>query len=236
MNTEKKYYKHYLNKLGFNTTNILKNYQYILFDLDGTLTDPKEGIINSIQFALNRFGIKKEEHELLHFIGPPLHVSFQEIFGTEEKAFEAVAVYREYFADKGKYENFVYSGIPELLKQLTEKRKTLFVATSKPTIFAEQILAYFNLHHYFKAVIGSNLDGTRTEKKEIIQGVIDQLPGVNPSELVMIGDRKYDIIGAKHHHIDSIAVAYGYGTLEELHHESPHRLVYTVEELSNYIK
>lgn len=214
----------------------MKNYTHILFDLDGTLTDPKEGIINSIQYALKRYGIKKEDHELFHFIGPPLHVSFQELFGTEEKAFEAVAVYREYFSAKGKFENFVYKGIPELLEQLKKRNKTLFVATSKPTIFAEQILEHFKIHHHFKKIIGSNLDGTHTEKKDIIQEVKNQIPLINPNDIVMIGDRKFDIIGAKHHRIDSVAVTYGYGTLEELEAETPQRIIHSVAELLELLK
>lgn len=214
----------------------MKKYKHILFDLDGTLTDPKEGIINSIQYALKRYGIKKEDYELIHFIGPPLHVSFQKIFETEEKAFEAIEVYREYFSTKGKFENFVYNGIPELLKQLNELNKTLFVATSKPTIYSEQILEHFKIHHHFKKIIGSNLDGTRTEKKEIIQEVINQIPNVDLSEVIMIGDRKYDIIGAKHHNIDSIAVTYGYGAIEELEQERPNHIIHGVKELSDLLK
>ena len=213
----------------------MKQYSHILFDLDGTLTDPQEGIINSIQHALKHYGIKKENHELLHFIGPPLHKSFQEIFETEEKAFEAVAVYREYFSTKGKFENLLYKGIPELLEQLNQNNKTLFVATSKPTIFAEQILDYFKIHQHFKTIIGSNLDGTRTEKKDIIQEIVNQLPNVNLDKLVMIGDRKYDIIGAKHFGIDTISVTYGYGTLEELQVEKPTYIVNDVAELKKML-
>ena len=208
----------------------MNHYSHILFDLDGTLTDPQEGIINSIQYALNRYGVKRENHELLYFIGPPLHKSFQEIFETEEKAFEAVAVYREYYSVKGIFENYLYNGIPALLEDLTKNNKQLFVATSKPTIFAEQILHHFNIHHYFKAIIGSNLDGTRTEKKEIIQEIINQLPGINLSKLIMIGDRKFDMIGAKHFGIDTLAVTYGYGSTEELKHEKP---TYIVNEVSD---
>jgi phosphoglycolate phosphatase len=209
----------------------MKQYNYILFDLDGTLTDPQEGIINSIQHALKRYGIEKKNQELISFIGPPLHHSFLEIFGTEEKAFEAVAVYREYYATKGIFENMVYSGMPELLKELTTKNKTMFVATSKPTFFAEQIVKYYGISHHFKAVIGSNLDGTHTDKKEIIQTILDQLPGVNPSEILMIGDRKFDIIGAKHHAIDCASVTFGYGSIEELQAEQPAYIINTIEEL-----
>jgi phosphoglycolate phosphatase len=214
----------------------MKHYTHILFDLDGTLTDPQEGIINSIQYALKHFGIEKQNHELLHFIGPPLHKSFQEFFETEEKAFEAVAVYRTYFAEKGKFENFIYPGIPQLLEQLTQENRTLFVATSKPTIFAEQILHHFNIHHYFKNIIGSNLDGTRTEKKDIIQEIINEFADVDKQKMVMIGDRKFDVIGAKYHKIDSISVTYGYGSLNELQKESPNYFANSVEELHILLK
>lgn len=213
----------------------MKQYSHILFDLDGTLTDPQEGIINSIQFALNRYGVKKENHELLHFIGPPLHKSFQEIFITEEKAFEAVAVYREYYSVKGKFENLLYNGITELLEQLNKNNKTLFVATSKPTIFAEEILHHFNIHHHFKTIIGSNMDGTRTEKKEIIQEIVNQSTHINLEKMVMIGDRKFDIIGAKYFGMDTISVTYGYGTMEELHQEKPTYIVNQVSDLKKML-
>jgi phosphoglycolate phosphatase len=210
----------------------LKSYNYILFDLDGTLTDPQEGIINSIQYALKRFNIQREDHELLQYIGPPLHHSFQEIFGTEKKAFEAVAVYREYYETKGIFENLVYPGMTDLLDDLTSKNKTLFVATSKPTVFAEQIVNHYDIAHHFKAVVGSNLDGSHTDKKEIIQTILDMLPGADHNEMLMIGDRKFDIIGARHHHIDSAAVTFGYGTIDELQQEKPTYIVNTIEELA----
>ncbi|MCE3279618.1 MAG: putative phosphatase [Bacteroidetes bacterium] len=209
----------------------MKNYKYILFDLDGTLTDPQEGIINSIQYALKRFGIKKEDHELIHFIGPPLHHSFQEIFGTEEKAYEAVAVYREYYAEKGIFENLVYSGINELLNELSSMNKVMFVATSKPTFFAKQIVEHYKIDHHFKAVVGSNLDGSHTDKKEIIQTILDMIPEADKKEMLMIGDRKFDIIGAGHHNIDCAAVTFGYGSIDELQNEKPTYIINTIEEL-----
>ncbi|MFY9309420.1 MAG: HAD-IA family hydrolase [Bacteroidia bacterium] len=211
----------------------MKQYKHILFDLDGTLTDPQEGIINSVQYALKRFGIQKENHELIYFIGPPLHKSFETIFGSEEKAFEAVDVYREYYAVKGIFENRLYEGIPALLEELNKNNKILHVATSKPLKFAEQILHHFNIHQHFKIVMGSNMDGSRTEKHEVIQEILNQLPGASVNEFVMIGDRKYDIIGAKHHGIDSIAVAFGYGTMEELKNAAP---MYIVEKVSDLNK
>ncbi|MES2591635.1 MAG: HAD family hydrolase [Bacteroidota bacterium] len=213
----------------------MKQYSHIFFDLDGTLTDPQEGIINSVQYALKRFGIKKEDHELLYFIGPPLHKSFQEIFGTEEKAFEAVEVYREYYSVEGKFENLLYQGIPEMLEELIKHNKTLYVATSKPLFFAEQIIEHFNIAPYFKIIMGSNMDGTRTEKNEVIQEILSQLPDINPENIIMVGDRKYDVIGAKHFGIDTVSVTYGYGSLEELQHEKPTYIVNTVNELKNLL-
>ncbi|HEX8515450.1 MAG TPA: HAD-IA family hydrolase [Bacteroidia bacterium] len=209
----------------------MKKYQYILFDLDGTLTDPQEGIINSIQYALKHFGIKKEDHELIHFIGPPLHHSFREIFGTEAKAFEAIAVYREYYAEKGIFENLVYEGMTGLLEELSAMKKTLFVATSKPTFFAEKIVAHYKIDHHFKAVIGSNLDGSHVEKKDIIQTILDMIPEAQKEEMLMIGDRKFDIIGARQHGIDCAAVTFGYGTIDELQAENPTYIVNTIDEL-----
>jgi len=213
----------------------LKSYNYFLFDLDGTLTDPQKGIINSIQYALRHYGIKKEDHELIHFIGPPLHHSFAEIFGSEKKGLEAVEVYREYYSAKGIFENLVYPGMEELLEKLTAENKTLFVATSKPTFFAEQIVKHFNIAHHFKAVVGSNLDGTHTDKKEIIQTIIDMLPGVDNKEMLMIGDRKFDIIGAKNHGIDCAAVTFGYGSIDELQKEEPAYIINRIEELRQFI-
>lgn len=213
----------------------MKQYKHILFDLDGTLTDPQEGIINSVQYALKRFGVQRENHELLYFIGPPLHKSFEEIFETEQKAFEAVDVYREYYTVKGIFENRLYEGITELLEVLNKNNKTLHIATSKPTKFAEQILHHFNIHHHFKIIMGSNMDGTRTEKHEVIQDILNQLPESNPAEFVMIGDRKFDVIGAKHHGLDSISVAFGYGTLEEIKNAEPTYLAETVNDLKKLL-
>jgi phosphoglycolate phosphatase len=212
-------------------TEKLKTYKYFLFDLDGTLTDPQKGIINSIQYALRRFGIKKEDHELIHFIGPPLHRSFQEIFGTEKKAFEAVEVYREYYATKGIFENLVYPGMEQLLNELTANNKVLFVATSKPSFFAEQIVKHFEIAHHFKAIVGSNMDGSHTDKKEIIQTILDLVPEADKNKMLMIGDRKFDIIGAKYHNIDCAAVTFGYGSIDELQAEKPKYIINRVEEL-----
>jgi len=215
----------------------MRDYQVILFDLDGTLTEPKIGITKSVQYALAKFNIFEENlDKLVPFIGPPLMDSFQEFYNfTPEQARQGVAYYREYFSVKGMYENAVYPGITALLKALTQKGKKLIVATSKPTTFSEKILQHFALDCFFTAVVGSNLDGTRVEKTEIIQAIIEILPQVPKEKIIMIGDRKYDIIGAKNNQIASLAVTYGYGSLEELQGVNPHYLAHSVEELGEII-
>ena len=144
----------------------MKNYDVILFDLDGTLTDSSPGIINSIIYALNKYGISVEDtSKLRRFLGPPLHESFKEFYGfDDEKAMEAVKYYREYFSTKGLLENQVYNGIPELLKNIADNDKRLIVATSKPQEFTDRIMEHFDLTKYFEFVAGSNMDGTRSKK------------------------------------------------------------------------
>lgn len=209
------------------------NYDVILFDLDGTLTDPKEGILNSILYALNSLGIhERDSDRLLKFIGPPLKDSFMEYYGfSEDASLHAIEKYREYFSSKGIFENKVYPGIPELLEDLSFLGKTLVLATSKPTTFAQRILDHFNLASYFHFTGGSNLDGTRTRKSEVIDYVLNAscLPAY--SKPVMIGDRKYDIVGAKELGIDSIGVLYGYGSQQELEKENPTHIVRHVDNL-----
>ena len=210
-------------------------FQNILFDLDGTLTDPKMGITQAVQYALTRFDIVEDNLDNLEsFIGPPLAVSFAEFYGFSElDCKKAVEYYREYFADKGLYENEVYAGILELLQLLVNQQRTLIVATSKPTVFAEKIMQHFGMAPYFKHIYGSNLDGTRSDKGEIIQAIIEE-NDLDKSRTIMIGDRKYDIIGAFKNDIATIAVEYGYGSHEELLNSKPTYIVNTVEELKNH--
>lgn len=193
-------------------------YKYILFDLDGTLTDPKVGITKSVAYALDKMGIPDADVEkLTKFIGPPLMESFMKYYSFgEAEAKQAIEYYREYFRDKGIFENDIYDGIDELLKDLKEKGHILAVATSKPTIFAERIIDYFKLSEYFACIIGSNLDGTRSKKAEVIQYVLDKLEIEDKKQAIMIGDREHDIIGANQVGIDSIGVRYGYGAEDEL--------------------
>jgi phosphoglycolate phosphatase len=216
---------------------LLKGYDVILFDLDGTLTDPKLGITKSVQYSLMSFAINEPcLDKLVSFIGPPLMDSFQEYYGFDNcKAEEAVEKYREYFSVKGLYENAVYPFIPELLDSLRMIGKTLLVATSKPTVYAEKILDHFELRKYFSLVVGSNLDGSRVKKNEVIAYALEKMDLKEYCNVVMVGDRKHDIIGAKEAGIDSIGVLYGYGSVEEFEYEKPTYIVDTVLNLQKLL-
>ena len=211
-------------------------YKYILFDLDGTITESKEGITKSVQYALKKFDIIVESLDLLEkFIGPPLKYSFSEYYGFDEnKSLEAVQYYREYFEKKGIMENKVYDHIEDLLKQLKELKLKLIIATSKPTKFSNIILNNFNLTPYFDVIVGSNMNGTRCTKGEVIKHVVEKYK-IDPNEAVMIGDRKYDMIGARQNNMDSIGVTYGYGSREELKEEEPTYIVDNVMDILNKI-
>lgn len=193
-------------------------YSTILFDLDGTLTDSEQGIINSIEYALTKYEIRLESKaDLRKFLGPPLKDSFIQFCGfSDEKADEAVNFYREYFKEKGIFENIVYQGIYDLLEKLKSKNKTLILATSKPEPFTLRILEHFDLLNYFDFVAGSNMDNTRCRKDEVISYALNSCKITNLSSTIMVGDREHDIIGAKKVGIDSIGVLYGYGNLQEL--------------------
>jgi phosphoglycolate phosphatase len=205
-----------------------------LFDLDGTLTDPRVGITRSIRYALHVLGIDSPpDPELESMIGPPLLDSFRDRFGLgEERARSAVDLYREYFAESGLYENEVHPGIPGLLTELREREITLVLATSKPEIYARRILEHFGLASSFHAMVGSFLDGRRTDKTEVIGAALAQI-GARTSEdaLVMVGDRVHDVVGARANGIDVVAVGYGFGSDEELARACPTRRAATVPEL-----
>jgi len=196
---------------------MLQNINNILFDLDGTLIDPKEGIVNSTLYALNKLDIQENYiDELDTFIGPPLRDSFANRYNlSDDMADKAMSYYREYFSVKGIYENKLYPGVTELLESLSSRNYQLYVATSKPTVYAKEVLKYFKIDNYFRAIIGSNLDNTRTDKTEIISYIISSF-GLMASHTMMIGDRKHDMIGAKNNSMKTIGVTYGYGSLEEL--------------------
>ena len=233
----------------------------ILFDLDGTLTNPKTGITKSVQYALAHFGIEEEADNLTQFIGPPLIDSFMNFYGFSlEQAREGVTVYREYFAPKGIFENDVYPGVPEMLSALKEKGAILAVASSKPELFVEQILEHFDLAKYFDVVVGSLLNETRTSKEEVLEEALRQLGVMSTDNLrqvgytkkdndivatmedddkkatiAMVGDRKFDIIGAKAHGLTAVGVSFGFAEPGELEAEEPDFIAETVEQLKDYL-
>ena len=214
--------------------------KYLLFDLDGTLTDPKIGITTCVQYALHSFGIEEPDLDKLEpFIGPPLRDSFMEFHGfTAEQAEEAVAKYRERFQNTGIFENEVYAGIPEMLKNLQSKGYFLALASSKPQIYVERILEHFDLKKYFAVVVGSELDGTRETKDQVVQETLHQLFKENPIEpdqVYMIGDRKFDVEGARALGVESVGVTYGYGSKEELKEAKADYIVQSVEELEKFL-
>lgn len=211
-------------------------YTTFLFDLDGTLTDPKEGIINSVLYALRKMEIDEpNQEEIESFIGPPIQHSFADRYKMNEKQVEqAVAYFREYLKQSGLLENKVYEMVPCILQELKDEKKRLFVATSKPTIFAKQVLEHFNLSHFFEEIVGSNLDGTRIKKDEIIEYILHTNSELQREEIVMIGDRKHDMIGANCNDVDSIGVLYGYGSEEELKEAGATHIVKHVEELRSF--
>ncbi len=214
--------------------------KYFLFDLDGTLTDPKEGITTCVQYALHSLGIEEPDLDRLEsFIGPPLKDSFMEFYGMdEEQAQAAVKKYRERFNDKGLYENEIYPGIAPMLQMLSEKGFRLAVASSKPTVFVEKILEHFGIRQYFKVVVGSELDGSRTSKDQVVMEALWQLFGAKPilyHEVYMIGDRRFDVEGARAMKVESVGVTYGYGGMEELREAHADYIVESVEELREFL-
>ena len=190
----------------------------VLFDLDGTLTDPKLGITRSIQHALRKRGLPVPDADALEpCIGPPLLETFRERFGlAPDDARRAVDDYREYFEPRGLYENAVYPGIPELLARLRTRGVRIALATSKPTVYAERILDHFALAPHFEHVVGSFLDGRRVAKTELVADALALLDGVPRERAVLVGDRRHDVAGARANGIAAIGVGYGYGTRAEL--------------------
>ncbi|MDD2462706.1 MAG: HAD family hydrolase [Desulfobulbus sp.] len=190
----------------------------LLFDLDGTLTDPKPGITRCIQYALSELGVDAPKADDLEWcIGPPLVQSFARLLPSDdsEQIGQAVLLYRERFAEVGLYENRVYDGVPEALQTLQEGGYRLFLATSKPRVFAKRILDHFGLHPFFTKTFGSELDGQLTDKPSLVRHILAQTGG-NPTQTMIIGDRKYDLLGGRANAIHAAAVTYGYGSEEEL--------------------
>lgn len=211
-------------------------YQFLLFDLDGTLTDPYEGITRCFQYALEAFGIEERQENLKRVIGPPLIDAFMEFYGfSREQGEFAVAKYRERFSVVGLFENEVYAGIPEMLSDLQKAGKTLCLATAKPEVFAKRILEKFDLAKYFSVVVGAELDGTRNYKKDVIAEVLHQLGNPSLDEVLMIGDRKQDIEGARACNVASLGVRFGYAEPGELEQAGCTTYAETVEQLNEYL-
>ena len=210
---------------------------YLLFDLDGTLTNPQEGITKCVQHALRAFGIEEPDLEkLIPFIGPPLIQSFMEFYNmSEEDERKAVAVYRERFSTVGLFENFPYPGIADMLAELKAQGKILAVASSKPTIYVRRILEKFELAPYFDVIEGSNLDGTRVDKKEVIAEVLSQLDNPSADDLLMIGDRKFDVIGAREMGFGCVGVRFGFAAPDELEQSGAVYIADTVRDLHRYL-
>lgn len=211
----------------------------ILFDLDGTLMNTKEGITRCAAYALEAYGIHEDPDNLEFFIGPPLHESFRKFYGfDEEKAVEAAAKYRERYKDIGVYECEPYPGIHDMLRTLCETGHVLGVATSKPEIFAEKIIERFGMKEYFTHIIGSLLDNSRSNKAEVIMEAFRRFgvgEGDSKDEILMVGDREHDIIGAQKCGIASMGVRYGFAKGDELEAAGADWIVDTVEEIAKKI-
>ena len=204
----------------------------LLFDLDGTLTDPGLGITNSVMHALRRFGIEPPVREQLYpFIGPPLADSFRNFYGfSDADARLAVDYYREYYRDCGIFENALYPGVAEMLAALHAKNKRIMLATSKPEQFAEQILEHFAIHKFFDFVAGARMDETRTHKADVVAHALAST-AADPNDCLMIGDREYDVLGSAAHGLKTIGVLYGYGSREELEAAGAWKIAATVDAL-----
>ncbi len=212
-------------------------YKYILFDLDGTLTDSAEGIVNSVIYALKKKGIEEHDRAKLNaFVGPPLVDSFMKYYEmTEEEARGMVPLYREYFEPKGWAENRVYEGIPEVLEKLCAQGKHLIVATSKPEKFAKRILEHFNLAQYFELIRGASMDEKINRKEQVIACVIEDVGAEHVKEMVMVGDREHDVVGARLNGLPCVGVLYGYGSREELETAGAAAICPAVRELPEYL-
>ena len=212
-------------------------YKAIFFDLDGTLTESGEGITKSVQYALEKIGKPEEDLEKLKvFVGPPLMEQFMKYAGVDEATGrKAVEFYRERYEVKGIYENHPYEGVEKMLQELKRKGYILAVASSKPEYYVTQILDYFKLSSYFDVAVGSEMNGARTSKSEVIE---EALKRINMSdkrnEVLMVGDKEHDVLGARAAGLDCVAVAYGYGTQEELTEANPLKIVDSVDELLHF--
>ena len=217
-------------------------YQYLLFDLDGTLTDSAEGIIKCVQYAAEKMGAEyKDAKELRVFVGPPLSESFQKVYGfSKEESQQAIAYYRERFKPIGMFENAVYDGIPELLRKMKETGKVNLIASSKPEEFVKTILEHFDIAKYFDIIVGASMDESRNTKEAVIEEALFQLKSTDQygqysdDKCVMIGDRKYDIQGAKYFGLRNIGVSYGFAPEGELEEAGADVIITPIKPIPSY--
>ncbi len=206
----------------------------IYFDLDGTLTDPKPGITRSIQYALGKLDRPiPPEDELTWCIGPPLRGSMKKLLGTDDLADRAVTLYRERFSDIGLFENEVYPGIEDTLSALARSGRRMFVATSTAHIFAERSIDHFQLRDSFERVFGAELDGTHSDKSDLLGHALQSMR-IDPSQAMMIGDRSFDMVGARNNGMTAVGVLYGYGSEAELRDAGAHQICATPQRLLDY--
>ena len=212
-------------------------YKAILFDLDGTMTESGEGITKCVQYALEKLGKPESDLKKLEvFIGPPLMEQFMKYAGLdEETARRAVEYYRERYSTTGIFENRPYPGVEEMLQELKRKKYLLAVASSKPEYFVKQILDYFHLTEYFDEIVGSELNGSRTNKTEVIEETLRRL-GLDKhrEQVIMVGDKEHDVLGARAAGLECVAVSYGYGTEEEITAAQPLQTVSSTEEILDF--
>lgn len=213
------------------------DYRYILFDLDGTVTDPGIGITNSVMHALRKFGITEDDRTKLYkFIGPPLAESFRDFYKfSKEDALLGIKYYREYFSERGIFENMVYEGMEELLSALVDQGMELIIATSKPEAFARQILEHFRLDRYFAFIAGATMDEKRVKKAEVIAYALESRGIRDRSRVLMIGDREHDVIGAHKTGVDVMGVLYGYGSREELEEAGADYIAENVGDIKKFL-
>lgn len=216
----------------------VKEYKVVAFDLDGTLTNPEHGLVESFAYALNKMHLPYDKKEdLKRFIGPPLYDEWRNTYNlSEEKATEALLVFREYYAVYGWWDNEIYPGIADMLRALKERKKTIILTTSKPEVFAKKILDLFDIAKYFDFVGGASTDKTRDKKWEVIEYALSSIGSVDRSQCIIVGDRKYDAEGAKICGIDSLGVLYGHGTRSELESAGFDYIVDRVEDIPSIIK
>lgn len=211
-------------------------YKAILFDLDGTLSNSYAGITSSFQYALGHFGIEATDEQLRKAIGPHINDSFATIWGIpEDRVNEAVLRYREYFTDSGIYEHRMYDGVAEMISDLAERGVQVVTASSKPVVFVRKVLESYGIAQYFRLIVGSELSGVRSQKVDIINYIIRKLEIKDRSTVLMVGDRKYDLIGAQEAEVDGIGVLYGYAEENELESYPSVFLAKTVKDLHRYI-